>query len=161
MGMICCIHTASEAELKSFQGNEDALFDFMEEAEDCMDFDKSWHAIHFLLTDSAWKGDAPLNFIVSGGEPIEGSDTGYGEARFFTPDEISEVAEVLNSISEEELMSRFDSDKMKSEEIYPEIWDRPEEEEDNKEYILENFRELKQFLPKIVADKKHMIISIQ
>ena len=50
--------------------------------------DKAWHGIHFLLTGSAWEGDEPLNFLVTAGEPIEGTDSGYGEDRLFTSEQV-------------------------------------------------------------------------
>ena len=34
---------------------------------DELEVDKAWHGLHFLLTGTAWEGDFPLNFIVSGG----------------------------------------------------------------------------------------------
>lgn len=37
------------------------------EARASTDLDKAWHGIHYLLTETAWEGNEPLNFLVQGG----------------------------------------------------------------------------------------------
>jgi hypothetical protein len=63
-----------------------------------LDVDKAWHAIHFLLTGSAWEGDPPLNFIVIGGSDV-GDDLGYGPARGLSSDEVRNLAGALRAIA--------------------------------------------------------------
>src|SRR5919108_645463 len=41
-----------------------------------VDLDKAWHAIHYMLTQSAWDGNEPLNFLVGGGAPVGDIDVG-------------------------------------------------------------------------------------
>jgi hypothetical protein len=35
-----------------------------------LDLDKTWHAIHFLLTGDPWEGEPPLRNAVLGGTPL-------------------------------------------------------------------------------------------
>ena len=122
--------------------------------------DKAWHGIGFLLTGSAWEGNELLNFLVSGGEPIEGTDSGYGEDRLFTSDEVKKIDEALQGISKEDFESRFDSAKMMKEDIYPTIWDRPKEEDDTLGYISEYFGELKRYIHRTCEQNMGMIVGL-
>lgn len=71
------------------------------------DLGTAWHAIHFLLTGSAWKGAPPLNFIISGGSEL-GEDRGRGPARGLLNLEVRSVAAALQALPPEVLMRRFD-----------------------------------------------------
>lgn len=95
--------------------------------------DKSWHAIHFLLTGSDWDGDEPLVHAVMGGEDLGDEDVGYGPARYLTPELVRTVANALEEIAVAELLARYDANRMTEEDIYPGIWD--EEESTVKDYI--------------------------
>jgi hypothetical protein len=110
-----------------------------------LDVDKAWHAIHFLLTGTAWDGDTPWNFVAVGGTEL-GEDLGYGPARGFTAAEVRIIAAALESLPPEALLQRFDSSRLMTAEIYPEIWDRPAEQDDTQSYILENYDALRDFV---------------
>jgi len=122
--------------------------------------DKAWHGIHFLLTGSAWEGDEPLNFLVAAGEPLEGTDTGYGEDRVFTSEQVKQIDSALQGISKEEFESRFDPAKMMEEDIYPTIWDRPKDEDDTLGYISEHFLELKQYIHRTAEHNMGIIVGL-
>jgi len=161
MSMICSIHAATEEDMRRFNGNADDLFDFFEESEDTIGLDKAWHAIHFLLTGSTWEGEPPLNFIVGGGTPIEESDGGYGEARYFTKDQVIAIANALAALSVDSLLARYDGKELTNADIYPSIWARPEEQKENHEYISENYSELRTYLSGLAERGSSMIVSIQ
>lgn len=161
MSMICSIHTAKEDDLQRCNGNADDLFDFFEESEDTIDLDKAWHAIQFLLTGSAWEGEPPMNFIVGGGTPIENSDGGYGEARFFTKDEVTAISSALAGLSVESLLARYDGKELADADIYPSIWARPDEQDENLDYIRENYAELQSYVSGLANRGSSMIVSIQ
>src|SRR3990167_6610036 len=38
------------------------------------DMDKAWHGAHFVLTETAWEGKPPLDFLVRGGREIGRSE---------------------------------------------------------------------------------------
>ena len=91
-------------------------------AVDYVDVDKAWHALHFLLTGTAWEGEPPLNFIAAGGEAIGDEDVGYGPARALRSVEVAALASVLAAISPRTLLERYDGPKMDRLEIYPAGW---------------------------------------
>lgn len=86
-----------------------------------MCLDKAWHGIHFLLTDSDWQGQWPLNFLLAAGEPVAGIDFGYGEARVYTAAQVREINTALQTVSKETFESHFNPEKMTAEAIYPNI----------------------------------------
>ena len=110
-----------------------------------IELDKAWHGIHFLLTGSAWEGDEPLCYLVTGGEQIGEEDVGYGPARLLRPFKVATFAAALAKISPDDFRGRYNPEAMQTAEIYPDIWDRVEEREENLQYLLEYFEELKTF----------------
>ncbi len=124
------------------------------------DLDKAWHGIHFLLTGSAWKGDPPLNFLVAGGTQVGDVDVGYGPARAFRASEVALIAAALESVSQEDLRGRFDPGVMMREGIYPEIWNRPQEEDDTLGYVLEYDAVLRHFIRDAVDRGLGMVVTL-
>lgn len=108
------------------------------------DADKSWHAIHYLLTGTAEGGSFPLSFILNGGQQLGDEEVGYGPARIFTPTETAEIADALSGFTEESLKTRYDGKAMDRAKVYPQIWGR--ESEDNFDYAWENFVALREFI---------------
>jgi hypothetical protein len=87
-----------------------------------VDLDKAWHALHFLLTGTAWEGTPPLNFIVAGGESIGDEDVGYGPAHALRASEVSSLHSALRGIDSRALLERYDGPAMDALEIYPGGW---------------------------------------
>lgn len=112
---------------------------------DEVDLEKSWHGLHFLFTGTAWHGDEPANFLVLGGEAIGDVDVGYGPARAFLPDDVTELARFLATLDADELRRRFDPARMTQLKIYPEIW-KAEEADETFGYLLEGFDTLREFV---------------
>ena len=125
-----------------------------------LDVDKAWHGLHYLFTGTAWEGDAPLNFIVSGGEEIGDVDLGYGPGRAFTPAEVKRIDAALQKLDPDELRRRFNPAQMKELKIYPDIWDRPPEQDDTLGYLLEYFGKLKPFIHKGAQDGLGLLVYV-
>lgn len=123
-----------------------------------VNLEKAWHGLHYLLTGDPWGGDAPLDFIATGGEPIGDVDFGYGPARLLTPQDVGALAESLAHISDQELWSRFDADDMNAQAIYPMIWDEPED--DLRDEYLMYFRELKAFVAQAAQDGLALVLRL-
>ena len=84
-----------------------------------LSLEKSWHALHYLLTGTTETAASPLGNAILGGEEI-GEDRDYGRVRFLTPEQVGEVARALGSLSKDDLVGRFDVKKMKAANvIYP------------------------------------------
>jgi hypothetical protein len=124
-----------------------------------LDVDKAWHAIHFLLTGSAWEGDPPLNFIVIGGSDV-GDDLGYGPARGLSSDEVRNLAGALRAIPPDALLQRFDPAALTAANIYPEIWDRPPEEDDIRGYVSEYYDQLRSFVLDAAVEDEALLIAM-
>ncbi len=122
-----------------------------------LDVDKTWHAIHFLLCGHPLQGELPLNFIMAGGSPVGDIDVGYGPSRAFTSAEVVPIAQALESITSDQLRSKFDSKAFFDNNIYPEIWDEPIEECLDS-YVLSYFDDLKAFVLKAREDGKGLIV---
>jgi hypothetical protein len=114
---------------------------------DEVNLDKAWHGLHFLFTGSASEGEEPGCYLVQGGTAIGNEDVGYGPARALRPAEVAKFAAFLRSQSEAELQRRFDPLRMTQLEIYPEIWEESESEEDSAiDYLLGGFETLREFV---------------
>ena len=89
MGMIGYYFRADEDLVNQIKSGEYEDVFYKEDFENnLLDVDKSWHAIHFVLTGQVW--DAPddelLSHVVMGGQPLEDMDMGYGPARLLERD---------------------------------------------------------------------------
>ncbi len=86
--------------------------------EDGLSIEKSWQAIHYLLTGTIGHAPPPLGDVILGGEEI-GDERDYGRIRFLTPAKVREVANALSPISKDDLLQRFDVEGMKAAKVYP------------------------------------------
>ncbi len=119
--------------------------------------EKSWHGLHFLLTGSAGESGVPLGFLLEGGQEV-GEDDGYGAPRLFQPKEVQVISAALAPISDDELWSHFDPERMEAENIYPGIWD--EEEEELRDEYLTYFHELKQVVAQAGAGGMGLLVTL-
>src|SRR5688500_13805426 len=127
---------------------------------DVGDLDKAWHGIHYLLTGTAWEGDPPLNFLVTGGREVGDEEVGYGPARTFTPAETREIASALAALSDEQLRARFAPQVMMRLEVYPEIWDRDPADDDTLGYLMEYTGQLRATLASVVERGHGVLVTI-
>jgi hypothetical protein len=122
---------------------------------DELDLHKSWQALHFLLTQTAWDGEFPLSFLVSGGEPLD--DTGYGPARSFTSPEVKQIATALDAVSPQSLRERFDPKALDEAEVYPGGWAASFDEQ-QLPHLLGQFEELAKFMRRGADSHQAMLI---
>jgi hypothetical protein len=110
------------------------------------DLDKAWHGLQYMLTQTAWAGEPPLNFLVSGGSEVGAIDVGYGPARAFLAADVKAINDALRPIDHQFLKARFNPGEMMRLEIYPGIWDRDPEDDDSFGYCVEYLDVLKTFV---------------
>ncbi|RZK18337.1 MAG: DUF1877 family protein [Hymenobacter sp.] len=126
-----------------------------------MDLDKAWHALHYLLTGTAWGGEEPACYLVMGGEQIgdeEEHDVRYGPARLLSPAEVAALAAVAAVLTPAEIQKRLNPEEMTRLKIYPEVWSRTgQDAQDNYDYLLEYAVELQGFLSR-AADLRQAVI---
>ncbi len=174
MSIICNLRSATDAQLQALLQAPEQLEAFLEDEEDFgdaagatfveLDLDEAWHGIHFLLTGTAVEGQAPLDFLERGGREVgdieTGGDLGYGPARCFSAEQVRAIAQALAPIGEEALRARFDPERMRMLEIYPDIWDGQQGEKDPLGYVLSYYAELKTFLARVAALQHGMVLVL-
>ncbi|MDG4780721.1 YfbM family protein [Micromonospora sp. WMMD961] len=122
-----------------------------------LDLGKSWHAVHYLITGSAWGlGDGAAGAAILGGAEI-GEDGGYGPARLLGPDAVRAVATELNALDVETLRTRYDADAMATADIYPIGWTNDEAEFDN---LVVHLVELSQFYRTAADNGQAVLLAI-
>jgi hypothetical protein len=124
------------------------------------DLDKSWHGIHYLLTGSAWEGEPPLNFLVSGGEQVGEVEVGYGPARVLSSAKVQALHQALAGIDEACLRGRFNPAEMMRLQIYPAIWDRDPARDDAFGYCLDYFGTLKAYVADAAGRRLGMAVYL-
>jgi hypothetical protein len=131
MSMIGNYRRITSEYLSELQNNSDALASLISSDKDShtdstryLNIEKTWHAIHLLLTGSDSAGEYPLRKAVLGGELLSSSYDILLDFPicFLMPCEVQEVAHALSQISSSELRERFDPLKLAAASIYPRIW---------------------------------------
>lgn len=127
--------------------------------DEILDLDKSWHGLHYLMTESDWEGDEPLCYLVKGGEPVGDVDMGYGPARALRPETVRIFSAAVASLSTEQLAARFNPQLMTELTIYPSNWEH-ESVEDSLSYIFGYLETLRVFLQETAKQKQGLIIYL-
>ena len=167
MGLIAnynCISDESLKELKGLGSSKKDLFETVEEWSDedelLLDIDKMWDVLHFVLTGVSTDhriDDNPLSQAVLGITAVEElSDyLAYTEH-----DKLADIVAALERFDMEEALESFDMAACKEAELYPNIWDYDEEEEEIRDELLHDFEQMKVFYKKVLEAKGHVLVSI-
>ena len=167
MGLIAnynCISDESLKELKGLGSSEEDLFETVEEWSDedelLLDIDKMWDVLHFVLTGGSTDhriDDNPLSQAVLGVTPIED----LSEYMAYT--EHSKIADIVTALEQfdiEQALESFDMKACKEANLYPNIWDYDEEEEEIIDEILHDFEQMKRFYKQVLEANGHVLVSI-
>ena len=167
MGMIANYQYLSDDKLKQIKllSNEeedllDLAEDYAEEYEIFLDIDKMWDALVFVLTgfsSSEFLDDNPLREAVLGVTPLEevSEYIAYTEKT-----KIAEIVKALESFDMDRAMTDFSMEACKKADLYPDIWDYLEEEEEIKDDILTCFVNMKEFYKKILELNGNVLVTI-
>lgn len=170
MSMICRLVAIEPEKLEEVRDDTEAALDALYEAEEegdeerMLDIDKAWHAIHYLLNDSAHEGEGAAGLVIFGGETIAGGEEDDdGEpsqvVRYLTPTQVEAVADVLREIDVEDLNERYDPDALEQAEIYPQgVWE--EERQEAFEFVAEYYELLVDFYIAAAERGDAVLISI-
>lgn len=163
MGMVLQLRRGDEAILGNLLSGGDSFENFINPDDfreapkgTLIDLDKSWHAIHFLLTGEIWCATLPQGTLLAGEEVTE--DSGYGPARLLNADQVANFANFLAGKPDDFVEKAFDFDALQEAKIYPTIWDRRDPEDVN--YVSQYFRKLKQFFKDAATDRNFVVIAI-
>lgn len=167
MGLIANYQYLSDdnlKELKEFSGSEDDLMEqveeWNEEADILLDIDKMWDVLHFVLTgvDSSEPiENDPLSEAVVGVSVMEGIEN------FIAYTDKSKVADILSALEDfdiESAMDEFSMEDCKKADLYPNIWDYEEEEDEIKEEITDYFEAMINFYRKILETNGNVLVTI-
>jgi hypothetical protein len=170
MEMLCTLRSATEAQRKALLSAPERLEDFLDDEETFGDADgarfleldigETWHGLQYLLTGSAWEGQAPLDFLVRGGEDVGHIPSDEGTARIFTAAEVKQLAEALQALSPDTPRSRFDAAAMQQLDIYPGLWDEPPDDADPLDELLSYFEELRKFVRQVARRGLALLVHI-
>jgi hypothetical protein len=151
--MIASLKSVDSKKLQELLANPDGLTSYLyeEDARAC-DVDKAWHAIHFLLNKAVWEFSSIGGSVFLGGVPISDEDVGYGPARYFSADESVAISEELAEIKNSVLLENFGALVSESE-IYPGFSDN----EEDRDYITQNFAQLKEFCAEVAKSGNSII----
>ena len=167
MGMIANYQYLPDNELEQIKGlsnQEDDLLDFAEDSADThdilIDIDKMWDALLFVLTgfsSSEFLDDNPLREAVLGVTSLEDvSDyIAYTEKS-----RIAAISQALESFDIDRAMADFSMEACKKADLYPNIWDYLEEEEEIKDEIRISFVNMKEFYKKILELNGNVLVTI-
>ena len=167
MGMIANYQYLPDDKLKQIKllsNEEDDLLDlaedYAEEYEIFLDIDKMWDAMVFVLTgfsSSEFLDDNPLREAVLGVTPLEevSEYIAYTEKN-----KIAEIIEALESFDMDRAMADFSMEACKKADLYPDIWDYLEDEEEIKSFILTCFVKMKDFYKEILNHKGNVLVTI-
>ena len=167
MGMIANYQYLPDDKLKQIKllSNEeedllDLAEDYAEEYEIFLDIDKMWDALVFVMTgfsSSEFLDDNPLREAVLGVTPLEevSEYIAYTEKT-----KIAEIVEALESFDMDRAMNNFSMEACKKADLYPDIWDYLEEEEEIKDDILACFVKMKEFYKKILELNGNVLVTI-
>lgn len=111
---------------------------------------KAWDAAHWLLTGGTDAVTGSDGFIKSGGSEIETLDAGYGPAQYFSPRQVAAIREVLRALPREKLASRWDSEAIQADQVYP-FFDNVDE--DSAARVLDRVDEVRAFIDRMPANQ--------
>lgn len=170
MEMLCTLRSATEAQREALLKAPERLEAFLDDEEDFgdtegskfleLDIGETWHGLQYLLTETAWEGTAPLDFLVRGGEDVGDIPSDEGTARIFRPAEVKKLSEALQKLSLDTLRKRFDTGTLQRLDIYPGMWDEPPDDEDPLEELLSYFAELRKFVSQVSKRGHAMLVHI-
>lgn len=151
-------------QIKGLSNQEDDLLDFAEDSADShdilLDIDKMWDALIFVLTgfsSSEFLEDNPLREAVLGVTPLED----VSEYIAYTEkSRIAAISQALEEFDMDSAMANFSMEACKKADLYPNIWDYLEEEEEIKDDISTCFVKMKDFYKKILELNGNVLVTI-
>ncbi|MFE0189726.1 YfbM family protein [Streptomyces sp. NPDC058989] len=116
----------------------------------CLDVDKAWDALGFLLRRAAF----PVDIVHGEGDIPAAEDWGYGPPRYLTAERVRLAAEVLAGISGADLTAGVGPEDLAEAEVYPSIvWERGE----SLDYVREHYDALRPFF-RAAADRGEAVL---
>ena len=168
MGMRANYQYLSDKDLKALKAfdteDEDDIFetveDWNDEAEILLDIDKMWDLLHYMMTGitaSEPLEDDPLSEAVVGVTSIEKIEDFIA---YIEKDRVSDILKALEDFDMESALESFSLEEGKEAELYPNIWDYDDEEDEIKEDLLDCFERMKEFYKEILEVDGNVLVTI-
>lgn len=167
MGMIANYQYLSDNELsqiKRYSCQEEDLLDIVDdypEGNDTLiDIDKMWDALLFVMTgfsSSEFMDDDLLREAVLGVTPLENVSEYMAYTEY---SKIAEIVQALENFDMDRALADFSMEACKKADLYPDIWDYLDEEEEIKDDIRTCFVKMKNFYKKILTLKGNVLVTI-
>lgn len=163
--MIANYQFLSDENLESLKHYDEEILEdieeWQEETELLLDINKMWDVLHFVFTgkDSTTNKveDNPLSKAVIGESPL-GDISEY--VAYTEKSQVADILLALENFDIEKAMDNFSMENCKKAELYPDIWDYEDEEEEIKEEIIECFENMKLFYKKILETNGNVLVTI-
>ena len=174
MGMHCELRQLTPDYAQKLLADPDQVLHYVERVEsgrlpkeaqgEDLNLDKNWHGLHYLLTGTAWAGPEPACYLLAGGAQVGDEEEhdvfGYGPARILTPAQVAAFREAVAALTADEIARRYNPTALTGLDIYPNVWNRPEEAADNLASLKDSAAELRGFLRRAVALQQAVIIYL-
>lgn len=167
MGMIANYQYLSDnklSQMKRYSSQEEDLLDLGEdypEGNDTLiDIDKMWDALLFVMTgfsSSEFMDDDPLREAVLGVTPLENVSEYVAYTKH---SKIAEIVQALENFDMDRALADFSMEACKNADLYPDIWDYLDEEEEIKDDIRTCFVKMKNFYKNILTLKGNVLVTI-
>lgn len=154
MGMIGNYITASAELLQAIRNEETSLHGI----EPKVDIDKSWQALHYILSGGEAEEASPLGAVVPLNGPLYIGHYSDAEVFALEPEQVKETADALEGIEESYMRERYQFRRMLDEGIYPLMDD--DEPEEFFDYLYTYFLAVKEFYRKASADQAYVVFYI-
>jgi hypothetical protein len=122
------------------------------------DLDKSWHIVHYLLSGDAGRGEGPLAIIGDDLHPLADIDLGLGKPNVVSPEAVRAFAAAAVGMSDADFLARYIPDEMPLDELYMGDVIARGDVDDIREYVVENFHDLRKFVQQ-AADNGEAIVT--
>ncbi len=116
--------------------------------------DKTWHALHFLLSGTAVEGSDPTQFLLSGAQIAETSD----HCKLHPHAAVEAFSRVLDAVDDTELLGRLDRRRMGELDIYPGHWG--EDEAFDRAFLLQHLTPLRAFIARHAREGHAVLVTI-
>ena len=122
------------------------------------DLDKAWHIVHYLLCGDSGRGEGPLALIGDDLHPLAELDLGLGKPNVISPGMTKAFADAASGMSDEAFLIRYKPEEMPLTDLYMgNVIDRGDVE-DIREYALEKFHILRDFVQQ-AADRSEAVLT--
>ena len=112
MGMTCYLTPADDRKIESLKSNPDMLFDWMFDADETADLDKSWNILLVVLTGEMYGDGSLLGQSLMGGEEFTES------AKLIDPSNVTAINKALDAVSVEDFEDRMEKIDYSKYDIY-------------------------------------------